>query len=554
MEGKKSDRYEKWKKLKERKKGLTAIREAADTDTINKFLTSDLDLERVNHISGAIESRNSLKEAKEITNDEVRQLVSSINKEFDQYRFKQLIDECKETTVRQVVTTFGLGHFVSSSKLIGDKDGGNVTTKFNFEKGITSTAEDQHRYEGYTDEYDRSEYEKNFSKIRKKEFQDNGTIINAYNGKELKKDGTTHLDHVVSAHEIDADSKNHLFMTDKERLEMSQDKTNLKMTDSSLNQSKADEPLSEWMEKEKARKVILEDGTSEWKSVKNKDYFDVDEEMALDVDKTARKTIKKKQTQAQIKKQGSELAKTGAKEGLKMGLQQSVGMLIGEFAAAVFDEIGDIFKSGFKNGQVDKSFFEALKIRLERISKRVLAKWKDVVAAFKEGAISGFFSNLITFVINCFITTSARMVRIVREGFFSLVRAFKLMMNPPEGMTKKQVAHEVTKLVAAALVTTGGILIEDSVEKFLTTIPVINAFAGFASVAIVGLATGLLTTFVVYGIDRLDLFGVVAAERSEFLSEKLDCMMDESLKNVEEIVCKDPVIISWCELEPIVGI
>ena len=46
--------------------------------------------------------------------------------------------------------------------------------------------------------------------MRKEHFKTNEQVIDAYTGKVLPKDRRTQLDHIVSAKEIESNSKNHL--------------------------------------------------------------------------------------------------------------------------------------------------------------------------------------------------------------------------------------------------------------------------------------------------------------------------------------------------------
>ncbi|WP_329030725.1 hypothetical protein PCP11_31255 (plasmid) [Pseudomonas aeruginosa] len=51
-------------------------------------------------------------------------------------------------------------------------------------------------------------------------------------------------------------------------------------------------------------------------------------------------------------------------------------------------------------------------------------------------------SNLITFLINNFLSTAKRFVTIIREGLLGLVKAFKMIMFPPKGITSSEVLQE----------------------------------------------------------------------------------------------------------------
>ncbi|EDZ61995.1 conserved hypothetical protein [Sulfurimonas gotlandica GD1] len=185
-----------------------------------------------------------------------------------------------------------------------------------------------------------------------------------------------------------------------------------------------------------------------------------------------------------------------------MGIQQALGLVITEFFTAVFDEILDIYKNGFTYGFDDDRFFIVLKDRLKKIASRVTSKWKDVAIAFKDGFISGFISNLVTTVINMFVTTGKRVVRIIREGLFSLFRAVKLLTFPPEDMSYEDSMHEAKKLIASGLIVSLGVIAEEYIDKLIRGTAILEPFADELTAVFVGAITGLSITMVVYYIDK----------------------------------------------------
>jgi len=133
----------------------------------------------------------------------------------------------------------------------------------------------------------------------------------------------------------------------------------------------------------------------------------------------------------------------------------------------------------------------------------VLDKLKDALEAAVSGGIQGFVSNLLTFVINNFITTSAKVVTLIRESMHSLWRAIKTIVNPPPNITGIQVAREAIKIIASAVTVGLGMMMEESVKGFIMTIPVLIPVAETLSAGVTGILTGLSTALVVYGLDRL---------------------------------------------------
>ncbi len=224
---------------------------------------------------------------------------------------------------------------------------------------------------------------------------------------------------------------------------------------------------------------------------------------------------------------------TSVSSGLRMGLQQAIGVLMEEFVRAVFAEVKDAWKNGFK-GSVNDAYLDALKGRLMRVAQRVQSKWKDAASAALNGAISGFLSNLVTVIINTFATTEARVVRMLREGSMSLYRAFKVLAFPPEGMSLAQAADAASKLFAAGLITGAGIELEMVLQGSLTAFVPLVPFAPYISAVGAGLVTGLSTAFVTYMLDYLDFFGVNAQSRHEYVVAKLNDMISISHERAEK--------------------
>jgi len=528
------ERFNKRKQARqEKRKSESYLAVAPDEIMVQNFLNSKKNENLISNINNSIEEKYYIDTNIELSSQDIKEMLNEIEHNFDEEKFNILVDSCKDTVIDSIIKPFGL-----SSQLFNDKDGGNVTTLHNFEQNITATEKDAKRAAEWNNKYGenvpedqkskftRSDYEKEYLKKRERIVENNKVKGNIDSYTDYEIEGPVSLDHTVSEHEIDKNSRANLFLSKDERSKMANDDTNLNPTSTSINSSKRDKSMDDFLD---GQATGAPEGTT------NADKFGINEDKARQTDQKAREQIDKTLKTAQFKKQGSELLSTGAKEGFKMGLQQSFGLMMKEFTEAVFYEAKDIYNNGFKNGKIDESFISILKERLTRIANRIISKWKQVAMAFKDGAISGFFSNIVTFIINSFVTTSARIVRIIREGFFSIMKAVKMLISPPEGMTPKEAAHEATKLLASAIVISGGILIEEGLETFIKTIPVIGIFADFISPVIMGIITGLTTTFVVYTLDKLDIFGVNFEEKHSFIMKELDNKINKSLVCIEEV-------------------
>jgi hypothetical protein len=540
---------------------------AADQEILKLFNNSKIDFDLINNIEHELNEKYDFNCDTDVSDEEADELLSILEKEFDTKKFDNLLKSCKKDILSSIIGPFGLGFLVA--KL--DKNGGNVTTNHNFEQGVTATKEDAVRYSEWMkskSKFNRDPYDydpklnrygeivtnKNgeqvkvqFNSTKKKEIynnkKDGDKIVDGYTGKtlgvkennQIKKDAQIDLEHITSVKGIEVDSKNHLFAEgsntearQKDRVDLARNDNNLTLIEGSMNSSKGDKDLKLWAEKQNSKDP----------SKTNAEYYEIDPELINKEYKKSKKLIKHHQISRQFKKQGKEILTTGSKEGLKMGTQQALGLVLFEFFDAAFDELQDIYKNSFDNGFEDKTFFIIFKERLSRIAQRVAKKWKDACKAFADGFIFGFLSNLVTVIINMFIRTGKRVVRIIREGFFSLLKAIKLICFPPENMTPPQAAHEASKLVAAGIVIVGGIAIEQNIDNMIKTAPLLEPFADLLTTILIGGLTGLSTTFIVYAIDKIDVFKVNDNEKHEIILERLENKLENMFDEGEVLVEK----------------
>ncbi len=501
---------------------------------------------------------------------ETDKLLAEIHGKIDDEKISALIEACQKECLQAVIRPFGIARV-----LFEDKNGGNVTTLHNFGQGVTATAEDAKRYSewekstkaplnrepyDYDTKLNRSgqpavnksgEVQKTqFNSTKKgaifKKMGEGEIVTDGYTGKRLgtkvnndiDKETPINLEHITSVKEIETESGNHLFAKGNSSEERQQDRVglarndnNLTLTQGPLNNSKGDKDLKEWA-----------NGTNRKDpSMTNAEFYGANSEL---MDKEYRKSkdfFKKENRKRQIKKQGLETLATGANEGVKMGIQQAVGVVMEEFVRAAFVEIKDSWQNGFK-GAVDDTFLDALKERLTRVAKRIQDKWKDAAFALRDGFLSGFLSNLVTVIINMVKKTSASVVRILREGAMSLYRALKTLAFHPEDMSLAQAADAASKLLAAGLVTSGGILLE---EAFESSLKALGPLAPYVASIAAGVTTGLCTVFAVYLLDKIDIFGVNAECRHEQVIAKLNGMISDSYERALEVasVFDGPVLL-----------
>jgi len=513
-----SDSLSRFKKRRKMKNSIT-VYEDVDEQLVSELLNSKINQDKVDNIYNSIKDHYDMS----VSEDEAQAFLIKFKKDFNDERFNQLIKDCKNEVIKSIVTPFGIGHIVAAY----DKTGGNVDTIHNVRNknkigigmsadeskqdgvGVYATDKERNAYE-QREQYDSEAYhkDKKYIEINKKYSQakKNGGIEDYMTGETITQHDKYDLDHVVSAKEIHDDSGRILAEIDGTKL--ANTKSNLKPTDSGVNRSKKADSMKDFLKKKnertqknqelKSKKSLSQKEEKELKKLEKLNQ--IDDKKAIQSDKEARaKQDNEINTEYYTStKFAKNTAVAGVNEGAKMGMQQALGLIITEFFTAVFDEILDIYKKGFNN---DK-FLDILRKRLERISVRAKNKWKDAAMSFKDGFISGFISNLVTTVINMFVTTGKRVVRIIREGLFSLFRAVKLLVFPPKDMSYEDAMHEAKKLIATGLIVSLGVIAEEWIDKLIKGTAILEPFSDILTGVFVGAITGLSVTMVVYYIDK----------------------------------------------------
>ncbi|QKF67817.1 hypothetical protein AVENP_2289 [Arcobacter venerupis] len=527
------DRFKKRKKIIE----SISVYETIDKELVNEFLNSEVDENKVEQAYKNIDEHYDFKYNFTVSKNEAKEFLEQFKKDFNQERFDKLIIDCRKEVINSIVTPFGLGKIVAAY----DKVGGNVDTVHNVRDGIYATEDEQKAYEN-RGEYNSDVYHKdiNYININKKysKSRKDGNAVDYMTDKKLNQNESNDLDHIKSAKEIHDDAGRILAQIDGKVLANTE--TNLKPTTSTNNRSKKAYDMQTFLNKKDERikkidelKSKIDLSPQEQNELRKlEELSKIDNKKALESDEIARKEIDKKINKEYYTSGKFAKATTvaGLNEGSKMGMQQAIGLVMTEFFTALFDEILDIYKNGFSNGFEDDRFFMVLKERLKNIALKIQAKWKDVAIAFKDGFLSGFISSLVTTAINMFVTTGKRVVRIIREGIYSLFRAVKMLIFPPENMTYEEAMHEAKKVVASGLIISLGVIAEQYIDTLIKGSVVLEPFSDILTTIFVGAITGLAVTMTVYYIDK--------KKNDKDAIQELIKQTDEKFENVEMLLQK----------------
>jgi hypothetical protein len=120
-----------------------------------------------------------------------------------------------------------------------------------------------------------------------------------------------------------------------------------------------------------------------------------------------------------------------------------------------------------------------------------------------------------------------------------------MIFFPPKHMTSEQALQEGLKILTTVVVTSVGLLLNETVATFMATMPFLKPFADTVTPVLIGIMTGLLSAFLGYQIDSLfdqnhqsmnekfmDDLLVDSKRRDEFSSE-LVSLSESSLGNIE---------------------
>lgn len=436
-------------------------------------------------------------------------------------RLQKLFDDCQQQVLSQIIGPFGL-----STAMFEDRNGGNVTTLKNFSGDDTSyIAEKDHATHAQANKaYEREDYETagwdNLSKTKRAEGKD------GYTGKDADP-SELDLDHVTSLKTLSESKKVHLALETGDSVDrvtkMANHDDNLVTTNKSINRSKGSQNLDEFAEGRGKK-------------------FDLDDKSVAQATQRSDAHINKTVNHALLKKQGTELLQTGGTQALRMGLRQAMGVLLTELVNGLFNEFKVLIKQGIEAG---KTLFEEVKERLGRIIGAVVKKIPDALGKLFQGGVSGFMSNLLTFLLNSFFSTAKRLVTTIREGLLGLFKAFKMILFPPKHMSSRQAMQEGLKVLTAVVVTSIGLLLQESVSAFMATVPFLKPIADLITPIFIAILTGLCSAFLAYQIDilfdkylysseekKLDELIADAARREEFANHLVESA-EVSLRNID---------------------
>lgn len=437
--------------------------------------------------------------------------------------------------INSMITAFGLDRV-----LFKDREGGNVQTIHNAENHVYSDEKYKERGErGYNrDDYATASY---MNKRSKEDFKREPSIVDGYTGKELPKDGRSHLEHIVSAKEIH-DNTAFRVLSDKEEMsKVINNEKNTLYTEASANMSKNDLPLQEWMNKPSKKDP----------SQTNGEHFGIDAEMAYAADSNSRTYIDQTVARKKLEHYAEGMTKDSLMQGGSMAARQALGVIFTEVAMIIMDDTPKLIKK-MKNAFSLEVFFEGIVAIVKRAFERVENKQKEIFDAFTNGFWAGIFSSIVTTIINMFLTTAKNIVRLVRQAMVSITEAIKILLFDQEHRPAGQRLAAASKVLFTGASVVLGVILEQTLSQALVNLGVASIpFIGPILVEVVSifagvLLTGLLTVTFVYFIEHSQVIKDLVAFLDKVFEDGYDRALNR-MKEANQII--DDYIAKLCELD-----
>ncbi|MFZ7199091.1 ATPase [Avibacterium avium] len=477
--------------------------------------------------------------------------------------------ELEKTVVNSLVTTFGLDFL-----LFEDKRGGDVDTINNARQGVYATEEAKNTYEN-REAYDSHAYHSDKRYIEKgradKALQEQGKLDDAYRaGKKLdNKKGIRQLDHTISGKEISNDAGR--VLAGLTGVDLANQESNLNSTHWYVNNLKRDhsvekfvneiipqksaelEKLIQKKEQELAKmptstpqerhKKDLARNELEQSKAKKKVLDDVleNKEKIIEADQKARKAYNqqinlKYYTSATFFKS---TAVAAGKKGLQMGIRQALGLILAEVWFELRERIPEIYQELKQNFTIAK-FLEKIAVSLDNIFNRVKERFKDIISAFKDGALSGILGSISTTVMNIFLVSEKIVVKLIREMWNSLVSVIKLIAFNPDKLDTKMLFKSVLKLLGAGLATALGAMLNAHLASMLV-FPMGDLISAFLSALATGVMTLAFGYFIENGLSLQFIWDIINSYKQKY---------EVMINHMKEINAElDRYLLRWAEIE-----
>lgn len=396
-----------------------------------------------------------------------------------------IFQQYERVLIETLISSFGL------DCLVKDQHGGDVDTIHNVrqigkdEKMTYKNAQNQKDYQNRGD-YNSHDYHSHQGYIDKNrqvsEQKKNGTLTDAYTGKNIGRNDKSDLDHVISAKEMHDDPGR--ILAGMSGTDLANSDSNLQPTNPHTNRSKKASTMDEYLSKH------------------GDEYTEEEKRRMRKKDEDARKSYEAKVAKAYYTspKFAKDLAVSAGNVGVRMGARQAWGFVFAEMWFAVKEE----FQRANGQGTFDLAdFFCSIGRGVKRGFESAKEKYAELFSRFFSGAVAGALSSITTTICNIFFTTAKDLIRIIRQTYASIVEAAKVLFINPENYSFGERMRAVAKIISTGASVVVGTIVSEAIAKTpIGTIPLVgNIVPNFCGAFV----TGIMSCTLLYFFDRSEM-------------------------------------------------
>ena len=398
------------------------------------------------------------------------------------------------------------------------RDSAHIQTTENFEKGKIATHNDkidyQKRYDDWQANFQRNE--DGSIKMERARITGEQQAKLKYGARQYLNgpsgSASMHNDHTISAAEIIRDSEANAHLSREEQHEFATGSINYKPLDSSANESKGDARMEDWLNHERNGQRPAE-------------RFNINEDELKKKDAEARAEYER------IKREGEKRSiETGKKsqreEAFRIGGKALRSVIMGLLASLVKDIIQKLV-AWFRSGKRSLStFIDSVKLAIKSFLSNMKTHLLNAGNTLITTIFTAIFGPVIGMIKKAWI--------FLKQGYKSVKEAIEFFKNPAnKNMPFSIKMMEVGKIIVTGATAGGAILLGETIEKGLMTIPVF-AF----QIPLLGSLASLLGMF--FGALISGLIGALALN----LIDKMIAKKQKSINQSQQINKKNDIINS----------
>ena len=405
------------------------------------------------------------------------------------------------------------------------RDSAHIQTTENFEKGKIATHNDKIDYQKRYDDWQANfQHDENgdVKTHQTRTGKQEATLVNGARKPfdEGRPTGSvergTDMDHTVSAGEIIRDPAANAHLSKEEQIAFANSEANLNEMNAGQNRSKGDKSMTDWLDNPNKN------------GQKPDEIFDINEEQKekyREKDKEARTEYER------VKKEGEKRSiETGKKsqreEAFRIGGKALLSVIMGLLASLVKDIIQKLV-AWFRSGKRSLStFIDSVKLAIKSFLSNMKTHLLNAGNTLITTIFTAIFGPVIGMIKKAWI--------FLKQGYKSVKEAIEFFKNPAnKNMPFSIKMMEVGKIIVTGATAGGAILLGETIEKGLMTIPVF-AF----QIPLLGSLASLLGMF--FGALISGLIGALALN----LIDKMIAKKQRSINQSQQINKKNDIINS----------